>query len=125
MQAREFWMRQPERSIGKQSNNWERQRSQETAAPGSEARSNANADATSTSATKSTFTPSNRDVEESNASTGDQWSRQNSGSSGQGGEALKSVGSAGHPDNCNNECVFHFWRGGCKAGKDCRFCHEF
>jgi len=38
---------------------------------------------------------------------------------------LKSVGSAGHPDKCNSECIFFFFRNGCKAGADCRFCHEF
>jgi PAS domain S-box-containing protein len=132
MQAREFWMRQPEKSIGMQSNNWEQCEA---------AKSNAKSDA------MSAFTPSNLDTEESNGSSGDQWSRQNSGSSGQDGVPLKSAGdqwsrqssgssgqdlgplksagSVGHPDNCNNECVFHFWRGGCKADRDCRFCHEF
>lgn len=38
---------------------------------------------------------------------------------------LKSIGSAGHPDHCQAECVFHFFRGGCKGGANCRFCHEF
>jgi hypothetical protein len=43
----------------------------------------------------------------------------------QGESALKSLGSAGHPDHCQAECVFHFFRGGCKGGINCRFCHEF
>lgn len=43
----------------------------------------------------------------------------------QGETALKSLGSAGHPDHCQAECVFHFFRGGCKGGINCRFCHEF
>jgi len=38
---------------------------------------------------------------------------------------LKSLGSAGHPDACGTECIFFFFRSGCKAGEDCRFCHEF
>mmetsp|Transcript_17606 Transcript_17606/g.56367 ORF Transcript_17606/g.56367 Transcript_17606/m.56367 type:complete len:472 (+) Transcript_17606:43-1458(+) len=38
---------------------------------------------------------------------------------------LRSAGSAGHPDNCNSECIFYFFRDGCRAGQDCRFCHEF
>jgi len=37
----------------------------------------------------------------------------------------KSLGSAGHPHNCR-ECFFlMFHDGGCKAGKDCKYCHEF
>jgi len=42
-----------------------------------------------------------------------------------GESALKSLGSAGHPDHCQAECVFHFFRGGCKGGVNCRFCHDF
>lgn len=38
---------------------------------------------------------------------------------------LKSVGSKGHPDQCHSECIFYFFRNGCNAGADCRFCHEF
>jgi PAS domain S-box-containing protein len=38
---------------------------------------------------------------------------------------VKSVGSIGHPDSCGSECIFHFFRAGCKAGYDCRFCHEY
>jgi len=41
------------------------------------------------------------------------------------GTGLKSLGSAGHPDTCGTECIFFFFRSGCKAGVDCRFCHEF
>mmetsp|Transcript_112057 Transcript_112057/g.327747 ORF Transcript_112057/g.327747 Transcript_112057/m.327747 type:complete len:668 (-) Transcript_112057:182-2185(-) len=41
------------------------------------------------------------------------------------GGPLRSIGSAGHPDKCNNECIFYFFRDGCRAGEDCRFCHEF
>merc|ERR1712129_151226 len=41
------------------------------------------------------------------------------------GMGLKSLGSAGHPDACGTECIFFFFRSGCKAGADCRFCHEF
>jgi PAS domain S-box-containing protein len=37
----------------------------------------------------------------------------------------KSLGSVGHPDACGTECIFYFFRNGCKAGADCRFCHEF
>jgi len=37
----------------------------------------------------------------------------------------KSLGSLGHPDACGTECIFYFFRNGCKAGTDCRFCHEF
>mmetsp|Transcript_68326 Transcript_68326/g.108422 ORF Transcript_68326/g.108422 Transcript_68326/m.108422 type:complete len:626 (-) Transcript_68326:188-2065(-) len=37
---------------------------------------------------------------------------------------LKSLGSAGHPDNCT-ECHFHMFNpGGCRSGKFCSFCHE-
>jgi len=39
--------------------------------------------------------------------------------------AMKSLGSAGHPDNCV-ECCFHFFGpNGCRAAADCDFCHEF
>jgi len=41
------------------------------------------------------------------------------------GIGLKSLGSAGHPDTCGTECIFFFFRSGCNAGVDCRFCHEF
>jgi len=41
------------------------------------------------------------------------------------GVGLKSLGSAGHPDTCGTECIFFFFRSGCNAGVDCRFCHEF
>jgi hypothetical protein len=76
---------------------------------------------------------STRDVDESNPSTGIgscNWSRQNTGSSGepnhdQTPQEPKSVGSIGHPEQCGKECVFFFWRSGCKADKDCKFCHEF
>lgn len=38
---------------------------------------------------------------------------------------LKSVGSAGHPNQCT-ECTFYFFANqGCSKGSDCRFCHEF
>jgi len=38
---------------------------------------------------------------------------------------VKSVGSVGHPESCGSECIFYFFRAGCKAGSDCRFCHEY
>mmetsp|Transcript_49306 Transcript_49306/g.77989 ORF Transcript_49306/g.77989 Transcript_49306/m.77989 type:complete len:545 (-) Transcript_49306:282-1916(-) len=38
--------------------------------------------------------------------------------------SLKSIGTALHPSNCT-ECHFHAFKpGGCRAGKDCNFCHE-
>jgi len=40
-------------------------------------------------------------------------------------EGLKSAGSKGHPDNCGSECIFYFFRGACRAGIDCHFCHEY
>lgn len=38
---------------------------------------------------------------------------------------LRSIGSRGHPDSCNSECIFYFFRDGCRAAENCRFCHEF
>jgi hypothetical protein len=39
--------------------------------------------------------------------------------------SMKSMGSVDHPHNCK-ECFFlMFHVGGCKAGKNCQYCHEF
>mmetsp|Transcript_63074 Transcript_63074/g.150324 ORF Transcript_63074/g.150324 Transcript_63074/m.150324 type:complete len:765 (-) Transcript_63074:105-2399(-) len=50
-------------------------------------------------------------------------SRQTTPEVGEGG--LKSIGSKGHPDACGSECIFYFFRGACRAGIDCQFCHEY
>lgn len=41
------------------------------------------------------------------------------------GSVIKSAGSVGHPHACTECSFFCFSPGGCRAGVDCRFCHEF
>jgi hypothetical protein len=50
---------------------------------------------------------------------------QGNSSSGEASEQPKSIGSIGHPNSCTSECLFYFFRGGCRADRDCLYCHEF